>query len=60
MATGETVDRLNAASVNAAPQDFAKPARRTEARASARTDGGRAREIRMAPQPSSSRMFIAA
>jgi hypothetical protein len=34
MATGETVDRLNAASVNAAPQDFAKPARRAEARTS--------------------------
>jgi len=47
MATGETVDRLNAASVNAAPQDFANET------------AGRAREIRMAAQPSSSRMFIA-
>jgi hypothetical protein len=52
----DTVDRL----AEPASTGFRKAGAPSLSAHLARTDGGEAREIRMAPQPSSSRMFIAA
>jgi len=52
----DTVDRL----AEPAPTGFREAGAPYRSAHLARTGGGEAREIRMAPQPSSSRMFIAA